>query len=72
MKSAAIVLGRRMVSHSKVIAIVIVTILVTSGYGFLQSKLGAQLAELASLNQKVRDPDTRTRVAAFHTVWAIG
>ena len=37
-----------------------------------QSNTGAQLAELNSLKDKVKDPDTRTRVDAFHRVWTIG
>lgn len=36
-----------------------------------QSTLGTQLAELNSLKEKVKDPDTRTRVDAFHRVWFI-
>lgn len=36
-----------------------------------QSTVGAQLAELNSLKDKVKDPDTRTRVDAFHQVWTI-
>jgi hypothetical protein len=36
-----------------------------------QSTPNAQLAELNSLKEKVKDPDTRTRVAAFHQVWTI-
>lgn len=35
------------------------------------STLGTQLAELNSLKDKVKSADTRTRVAAFHRVWAI-
>jgi len=36
-----------------------------------QSTQNAQLAELNSLKEKVKDPDTRTRVAASHRVWTI-
>lgn len=36
-----------------------------------QSTLGAQLAELNNLKDKVKNPDTRTRVDAFHQVWTI-
>ncbi len=36
-----------------------------------QGTLGSQLAELNSLKDKVKDADTRTRVAAFHRVWTI-
>ena len=36
-----------------------------------QSALGAQLAELGSLREKVKSADTRTRVAAFHRAWSI-
>jgi PEGA domain len=32
----------------------------------------AQLAQLNSLQEKIKDPDTRTRVSAFHQVWTIG
>ena len=37
----------------------------------MQSNSGAELAELNGLKDKVKDPDTRTRVAAFHQVWTI-
>lgn len=36
-----------------------------------QSALGVQLAELGSLREKVKNADTRTRVAAFHRAWSI-
>lgn len=36
-----------------------------------QSSPSAQIAELNSLKEKVKDPDTRTRVSAFHRVWTI-
>lgn len=36
-----------------------------------QSTLGAQMAELNSLKDKVKSADTRTRVAAFHRAWTI-
>ena len=32
----------------------------------------AQMAQLNSLQEKIKDPDTRTRVSAFQQVWAIG
>jgi hypothetical protein len=38
---------------------------------YAQSSLGAQLAELGSLKDKVRSADTRTRVDAFHRAWSI-
>ncbi len=37
----------------------------------VQGNPTAQMAELNSLKEKVKDPDTRTRVAAFHRVWMI-
>jgi hypothetical protein len=36
-----------------------------------QSTLGAQLAELNSLKDKIKSADTRTRVDAFHQAWFI-
>ncbi len=36
-----------------------------------QSTPSAALAELSSLTEKVKDADTRVRVAAFHEVWTI-
>lgn len=36
-----------------------------------QSTVGAQLAELNSLKEKIKSADTRTRVDAFHRAWAI-
>jgi hypothetical protein len=38
---------------------------------FAQGDLGAQLAELASLRNNIRNPDTRIRVSAFHRAWSI-
>ncbi len=35
------------------------------------SAVGAQLAQLNSLKEKIKNPDTRTRVDAFHQVWII-
>lgn len=46
-------------------------VLLTSFFGLAQVTAGTQLAELISLKDKVRDPDTRTRVSAFHRVWRI-
>jgi len=37
----------------------------------LRNPQSTQLAELNTLKEKVKDPDTRTRVAAFHRVWMI-
>ncbi len=55
----------------RVAAAVVLAITLTSGNVFPQSNKASQLAELASLSQKVKDSDTRTRVDAFHRVWAI-
>ena len=52
------------------IAVLAATLFV-SGPAAAQGTLASQLAELASLADKVHDPDTRTRVAAFHRVWTI-
>lgn len=49
----------------------LVALLMASGYGLAQSNSATQLAELMSLQDKVRDADTRTRVDAFHRVWSI-
>lgn len=38
---------------------------------FAQNTSSADLAELNSLKDKVKDADTRTRVSAFHRVWTI-
>ncbi len=48
-----------------------VIVLLTSSLAFGQAATGTQLAELISLKSKVSDPDTRTRVTAFHRVWQI-
>lgn len=60
------------VARWKWVAAVVAAVVITSGYGLSQSNSAAQLTELASLSEKVRDPDTRVRVDAFHKVWAIG
>lgn len=52
-------------------ALIVITALLTGGTVVGQGAAGAQLTELASLADKVRDPDTRTRVAAFHRAWTI-
>ena len=44
---------------------------VGSGLARAAQSSQAQLAELNSLREKVKDPDTRTRVSAFHQVWTI-
>jgi len=38
----------------------------------IQSSLGSEIIELTGLRDRIRAPDTRTRVDAFHRVWAIG
>lgn len=52
-------------------ALAAAVILLGGGYGLAQSNAVAQMAELASLTDKVRDADTRVRVDAFHKVWTI-
>ena len=47
------------------------TLVVSVASALAQSSSSAQMAELNSLKEKVKDPDTRTRVAAFHQVWTI-
>jgi hypothetical protein len=47
------------------------SVLLASIAGFAQAVTGTQLAELISLKDKVRDPDTRIRVSAFHRAWYI-
>lgn len=54
-----------------IVALVAVVVFLASGFAAAQGTVAAQLAELAGLAGKVRDPDTRTRVAAFHRVWTI-
>src|SRR5512135_2879315 len=52
----------------------VATVLITVASVFAQnnqSTLGAQLAELNSLKDKVKSADTRTRVSAFHRAWTI-
>jgi len=52
-------------------ALVVATIFLASGPVAAQGNVAWHLAELANLKDKVRDPDTRTRVHAFHRVWTI-
>jgi hypothetical protein len=42
-----------------------------SAFAQITPSAPAQMAALNSFKEKVKDPDTRTRVAAFHQVWMI-
>lgn len=48
-----------------------IALVISFASALAQGNQSAQLAELNSLKDKVKDPDTRTRVAAFHRVWTI-
>ena len=49
----------------------LLAVVFASAFGFAQASTGTQLAELIGLKSKVSDPDTRTRVMAFHRAWQI-
>jgi hypothetical protein len=52
-------------------SIALTTALVLAGIAaHAQSAAGSQLMDLERLRAKVKDPDTRTRVEAFHQVWS--
>jgi hypothetical protein len=59
------------VSRLRAIAATLVVMVLLTGTGVSQSSTISQLAEIASLRNNIADPDTRTRVDAFHRVWAI-
>ena len=60
-----------MIRKTHVFSISMLLLLASVPVVFAQSDLGSQLAELASLKDRIKDPDTRTRVDAFHRVWSI-
>lgn len=57
---------------SRLAAGVTTVVLVTGGVVVAQEATGTRLAELVTLKSRVGNADTRTRVEAFHRVWAIG
>ncbi|HEU5401026.1 MAG TPA: hypothetical protein VFU86_06690 [Terriglobales bacterium] len=54
-----------------VVALFVATVMLV-GSGIAQNATMSQLAELISLKDKIKNPDTRTRVDAFHRAWIIG
>jgi hypothetical protein len=55
----------------KVVPALVLAVSLAAVNGFAQSNTVALLAELAGLRSKIADPDTRTRVDAFHRAWSI-
>jgi len=62
---------RNVMRLEQAVGLVLAAIFLTGASVAAQSTVAAQLAELESLADKVRNPDTRTRVDAFHKVWTI-
>ncbi len=50
-----------------------IAIVLLAGFSsaLVQETKNSEMAELSALQEKVKNPDTRTRVAAFHRVWTI-
>lgn len=51
--------------------ILAVALLTSFSSAWVQETRNTQMAELSILREKVKSPDTRTRVSAFHQVWTI-
>lgn len=56
----------------KFVVACVVAIVMFAGSSVAQNQTMTQLAEVISLKDKIKNPDTRTRVDAFHRVWLIG
>lgn len=60
----------RVIKTTTFILVILISVAAVSAQN-AQSTMGAQLAELNSLKDKIKSPDTRTRVDAFHQAWSI-
>jgi hypothetical protein len=56
----------------KLVTASLIAVLMMVGSSVAQNSAMTQLAELIGLKERIKNPDTRTRVDAFHRVWIIG